>query len=126
MNEGSYDAKKGLLKAVRECDRAGLFYALAEYEPIEGSCSYPTVAGRSAVPFGAHDTDEGPVLTWRGTCESISDDLSPMHCKTAGLRERAYVLWDLDRIQRCGMLELFRHVPQISTYMYTEEDSDEM
>jgi hypothetical protein len=44
-----------------------------------------------------------------------------MGCNTAGLREHAYVLWDLDRLERCKMLDKFELIPTEPSHMYSEE-----
>lgn len=43
-----------------------------------------------------------------------------------GMRERAHVLWDSERLKRCHILELFKNAPAYSGFVLTREALDRM
>jgi hypothetical protein len=51
------------------------------------------------------DTEMGPLVAWR-TVHGSEAFQTIMMVDSAGRRERAYVLWDLDRIKRHNMLHV--------------------
>ncbi|KJR81949.1 uncharacterized protein SPSK_10526 [Sporothrix schenckii 1099-18] len=54
-----------------------------------------------------HDADKGPFEAWWIANKELRFHDTLMHSNNAGFRERAYVLWDKDRLQRYTLLELF-------------------
>jgi hypothetical protein len=77
-------------------------------------------------PPDAQDGDQGPRAVWAATIDRSINAAMAIGCE--GLRERAYVLWDMERIQRHDMLRAFRHSPgHASHYRSTRaEDYAEM
>ncbi|KAL7952235.1 hypothetical protein V8C34DRAFT_319219 [Trichoderma compactum] len=130
VNETSYEAKKALLGSPNRVTSADLFDALtilseedldddgplAEYTNEELETLYPT--------SHAQDTDKGPFEAWRVAFNCLPRSDWSMLANNSGLRERAYVLWDLDRLKRCDLLELFENTPNDSEFLKADKDFD--
>ncbi|KIH94843.1 hypothetical protein SPBR_03867 [Sporothrix brasiliensis 5110] len=54
-----------------------------------------------------HDADRGPFEAWWAANKELPLHSSLMMYHNAGFRERAYVLWDEDRLKRYSLLGLF-------------------
>lgn len=72
------------------------------------------------------DTDKGPFEAWRVAFNPWPRSAWVMLTNNSGLRERAYVFWDLDRIETYGMLKLFENTPEDSELQRAYDDVDEM
>lgn len=49
-----------------------------------------------------------------------------MFSETAGLRERAYVLWEMERMERHMMLKVLEGVPETPNQAYSDGKFDDM
>ncbi|KAH8648449.1 hypothetical protein BX600DRAFT_475279 [Xylariales sp. PMI_506] len=72
-------------------------------------------------PLDISDMDNGPRVVWCAIHADDPFDLIMMD-NDAGLRERAYVLWDLDRVQRYGLIRVFENTPNEPSHMYSLDD----
>lgn len=74
----------------------------------------------------SQDTDQGPYLAWRAFHGYLPRSAWVMLSTNSGLRERGYVLWDWDRMERYNMIELFQNIPNRASHAHTDEDYEEM
>ncbi|KND92089.1 hypothetical protein TOPH_03424, partial [Tolypocladium ophioglossoides CBS 100239] len=131
MNASSYDVKQALLTSGSDGGRANLPEALAgvfEADPEDVILEdYSEEEIQSLVLLGDDtDTDMGPYESWRAAHYDLPRADWLMLSDDAWLRERAYVLWDLERIQTHHLLELFGGSPQSPGPVYHDEDLEEM
>ncbi|KAL6696337.1 hypothetical protein J3F84DRAFT_373730 [Trichoderma pleuroticola] len=118
INETSYDAKRALLRSSFGAGSADIHDALtampnddgddnaplAEYTDEDLETIFPTSDDQ--------DTDKGPVEAWRVAFNRLPRSAWAMRTKNSGLRERAYVFWSLDRLEKYDLLELFKSIPE--------------
>ncbi|KAI1385952.1 uncharacterized protein F4822DRAFT_414582 [Hypoxylon trugodes] len=131
-SESSYDDKKSLLKSAFGGQKADLYDKLIEpletdlddHTPLSGYTEKDLAA--EFTPMEGQDTDKGPFEAWRVTFNPLPPSAWVMLTNNSGLRERAYVLWDLDRIEKYGLLKLFDNAPKDSELQHTPNDYDEM
>ncbi|EPE32081.1 hypothetical protein GLAREA_12163 [Glarea lozoyensis ATCC 20868] len=98
-------------------DNRGVEKTLDEYTEQEIQALVPRI--------DPHDTDQGPFKAWRLVHGDLPHDCWVSHNDTSGLRERAYVMWDLDRLENHNLLATFPNVPE-ATEKYTDEEYDNM
>lgn len=67
--------------------------------------------------LGARDTDTGPRIAW-STLHKEETLPAIMLDNAAGLRERAYVFWDSERMERYEMLRVFDRAPADSSHAW--------
>lgn len=72
------------------------------------------------------DPDPGPFEAWFAAHEESFRAGWVLFGGHDGLRERAYVLWDSDRLHREGLLEAFQNIGEFSTRQHTDEEQDAM
>lgn len=72
------------------------------------------------------DQDSGPQEAWYETHKEESCEYFVMSPAFDRLGQRAYVLWDGQRLQQNGLLELFNGVEMNSTDQMSEEERAEM
>ncbi|OTA99895.1 hypothetical protein M426DRAFT_268527 [Hypoxylon sp. CI-4A] len=72
------------------------------------------------------DTDKGPFEAWRVAFNPCPCHAWVMLTNNSGLRERAYVFWDFDRIETYNMLKLFENAPEESKLQDAYDDFGEM
>jgi hypothetical protein len=58
------------------------------------------------------DTDKGPFLAWRANHGYLPRGAWVLFSETTGLRECAYVLWDMERMERHMMLQVFESISE--------------
>ncbi|KAH8688370.1 hypothetical protein BGZ61DRAFT_41692 [Ilyonectria robusta] len=133
MNEKSYDSKMALLKPIffgniylllhnalsacsaEFCDNLGIWEGTLEEISDE---EMELLIERSI----RQDTDHGPFSAWHSEYKYISRNSWVMAEFKAGLRERAYVLWDNDRMDHLGMLDLYEFAPEDPSHMCHHEE----
>ncbi|KAF2489262.1 hypothetical protein BU16DRAFT_598145 [Lophium mytilinum] len=128
LNEDSYEAKKALLKSAFSSKPIYLHDALSspagdtDYDHVILE-DYDHVQIEALAPRrDDQDTDKGPFSAWFSDYRSLPRDAWVMFSDKAGLRERAYVLWDSDRIKRFNLMNVFSSVPEDPSYLCTDED----
>ncbi|KAI2626753.1 hypothetical protein GGR54DRAFT_484076 [Hypoxylon sp. NC1633] len=131
MNEGSWDVKNELLKSKLGAEASDLFDRLSEppedFDGIIPLSEYTNEGLATLFPTpDSQDTNRGPYEAWRVGSLHLPRSAWVMLSNNSGLRERAYVFWDLERLERYGMLELFENVPEDNELDYTAEDYDDM
>lgn len=132
MNEKSYDSKMALLKSIFKNMPLLLHDALVAcsvefddngeildeaFDEISDE-EVEALIQRSI----QQDTDNGPASAWQSEHRYVSREAWVMTGYNAGLRERAYVLWDNDRLDKYSMLELYRSVPEDPSHMCHEDE----
>ncbi|KAI0897554.1 hypothetical protein F4806DRAFT_462652 [Annulohypoxylon nitens] len=134
MGENSYDGKKALLKSAFATGKVDLYEALMSPLEMDLNDDVPlsdyTDEGLAALfpstESQDQDTDKGPFEAWRMAFNHWPRSAWVMLSNNSGLRERAYVFWDLDRIETYGMLKLFENTPEDSELQRAYDDIDEM
>ncbi|KAI1212719.1 uncharacterized protein F4807DRAFT_347655 [Annulohypoxylon truncatum] len=132
MSESSYDGKKALLKSAFAADRVDLYEALMTPPETDLNDDVPlssyTNEDLAALfpPTESQDTDEGPLAGWRVAFNPWPRSAWVMLAHLSALRERAYVFWDLDRIEIYRMRALFNDAPANSELQRAYHDLDEM
>lgn len=121
-NEPWYDAKREMLESTFTRPMADLYVdmvnliedgsddqvPLSEYTKEELARLFPTRC--------VWDADEGPFEAWRVAFWDLHKGRWAMLKENDWLRERAYVLWDLERLEGNGMLEdVITDAPEGST-----------
>jgi hypothetical protein len=131
-NENSYEAKKALLDSVVSAGSASLYYGLIG-SPREDSTSDALLeeyTEENIKDLVRHqdllDTNNGPYSAWFSAHRDVPRSFWVMFDNNAGLRECAYVLWDIDRIERYNLLKLFENVPVDPSHLYTDGEFEEM
>ncbi|KAH7022154.1 hypothetical protein EDB80DRAFT_628843 [Ilyonectria destructans] len=129
MNEVSYSSKKELLRSTVDYKPISLHDAItASYvaddndEPLEEYSNDEI----QAMLRRSRDRNDGPFVAWRSVHREDPRDSWVLTLETAGLRERAYVLWDNDRIERYKLLELYESVPEDPSHTFDEDEFDRM
>ncbi|EHK16882.1 uncharacterized protein TRIVIDRAFT_206460 [Trichoderma virens Gv29-8] len=74
----------------------------------------------------SEDANKGPFQAWRMAFNDLPRRAWAMLTNNAGLRERAYVFWDVERLERCGLLSLFEDVSEDSELLSANKDFDGM
>jgi hypothetical protein len=127
-NQSSYDSQQALLESAFGADVADLYEALA-FEDNDDDATLAEYTDKDlAVLFpdpDKEDDDKGPFEAWRVAYKDLSRSAWVMLGNT-GLRERAYVLWDQDRLLRYNMLELFENAPKDLELLTAEDGYDNM
>ncbi|KAI5863973.1 hypothetical protein GGS23DRAFT_596457 [Durotheca rogersii] len=132
INENSYETKKALLKSTFGAGSADLYEALCTpseegLDDVIPLAEYTDEALTTLFPvLDSQDTDKGPFEAWRVAFNVWPRCAWVMLVNSFGLRKRAYVFWDWDRLERYGMLELSDNVPEGSELQYTGEEYDAM
>ncbi|KAI0884705.1 uncharacterized protein GGS22DRAFT_164140 [Annulohypoxylon maeteangense] len=134
MTESSYDGKKALLKSAFVAGKVDLYDALMsppetdldDDTPLSGYADKDLAALFPPAESRDQDTDKGPFEAWRVAFNPWPRSAWVMLTNNSGLRERAYVFWDLDRIETYGMLTLFENAPEDSELQCAYDDIDEM
>jgi hypothetical protein len=130
VNQSSYDSQQALLESVFGADRADLYEVLTFEEDNDDDATLAEYTDKDlAVLFPGpdkQDDDKGPFAAWRVACKDLPRSEWVMLSNNSGLRERAYVLWDQDRLLRYNMLELFENAPEDSELLTAEEEYDSM
>lgn len=132
MNEKLYDSKKALLKSTFKNESVLLHDALAACA-VEFNDNGEILDEISDKEVEAliqrsiqQDTDNGPISAWKSEHRYLPPEAWVMAGYTTGLRERAYVLWDNDRMDKYCMLELYGSVPEVSSHMCHEDEFSNM
>ncbi|KAF3074796.1 hypothetical protein CFAM422_003079 [Trichoderma lentiforme] len=118
--ETSYDAKKALLKSSYGASSAYLYDALTSIPEVDLDDDTPLAQItdedlKTMIPTSNdQDIDKGPFEAWRVAFKDLPRSMWVMLTKNSGLRERAYVFWNLDRLERYDLLELFKNAPEDS------------
>lgn len=118
--ETSYDTKRALLKSSYGASSAYLYDALTSIPEVDLDDDTPLAqitdeALKTMFPTSDdQDIDKGPVEAWRVAFKDLPRSMWVMLTKNSGLRERAYVFWSLDRLERYDLLELFKNAPDDS------------
>ncbi|KAI1400817.1 hypothetical protein F4819DRAFT_460077 [Hypoxylon fuscum] len=135
MSESSYDGKKALLKSAFDAGEVDLYDALMsppetdlnDDTPLSGYADEDLAVLFPPTESQDQDTDKGPFEAWRVAFNPWPRTAWVMLTNNSGLRERAYVFWDLDRIETYGMLKLFENTPEDSELQRAcDDDMDEM
>ncbi|KAI5457678.1 hypothetical protein BGZ63DRAFT_427714 [Mariannaea sp. PMI_226] len=124
VHEPSCQAKKDLLKSAFMAGRSRLPEALIELGEIDDDDS--SGDGFEALESSSDDTDKGPSTTWLHAHTNSPRFEWVMFSDAAGLRERAYVFWDLDRVERSKILDRFQSIPTQPSHTYSDEDMERM
>lgn len=74
----------------------------------------------------SQDTNKGPYEGWRVAFNIWPQSAWVMLTNNYGLRERAYVFWALERLEKYGMLELFEDATEAPSVQHTDKDFDDM
>lgn len=91
---------------------------LADYSAEDLATRFPTLVDNIA--------DKGPFRSWWTAFANLPRYEWPMPDDHAGLRKRAYVFWDQDRLEYYSMLQLFRNAPPESELQASPKDIDAM
>ncbi|KAI1456017.1 hypothetical protein F4805DRAFT_433580 [Annulohypoxylon moriforme] len=134
MSESSYEGKKTLLKSAFLAGRVDLYDALMspsetdlnDDAPLEDYADEDLAALFPPTESPDQDTDKGPFEAWRVVFNPLPRIAWVMLTNNSGLRERAYVFWDLNRIETYGMLNLFENVPEDSELQRAYDNFEEM
>jgi hypothetical protein len=97
-------------------DNGGVQKTLDEYTEQEIHALTPRI--------DPQDTDRGPFEAWRLVHGDVPRDCWIAYNPNSGLRERAYLMWDLDRLERHNMLQTFPNVPEVADRFTDEEYQD--
>ncbi|KAK4233906.1 hypothetical protein C8A03DRAFT_47648 [Achaetomium macrosporum] len=125
----SYDAKHRMLRTTLYSSYVNLPGALRRVcDDVDGGALEEYYEEFHSIALGdsdpsQEDTDRGPLEAWRKAKLDCSLELSCMFPDNDWLRERAYVLWDWERVQDLGdkFWEYQRHQGG-----YTEQDWEDM
>ncbi|KAI1658971.1 hypothetical protein F4813DRAFT_355275 [Daldinia decipiens] len=134
MSESSYNSKKALLKSAFVAGKVDLYEALisppetdlnddvplSDYADEDLAALFPPTESQDK------DSDKGPFEAWRVAFNPLPRSAWVMLTNNYGLRERAYVFWDLDRIETYDMMKLFENTPEDSELQRAYDDMDEM
>ncbi|KAI5457634.1 hypothetical protein BGZ63DRAFT_427671 [Mariannaea sp. PMI_226] len=133
IHESCYDKKLAMLRSTFTSPRGTLRVAFEEYlmkaqDEMENN-NNPWLMNltvddiKSLAPCAdREDTDDGPLAAWRYGHRSWAVGGWSMLTENAGLRERAYVFWDLQRIERWKLLSLYPSIPEHSTGAFTKQE----
>lgn len=116
--EDSYDNTKALLKSAFIKDGTYLHTtlismandysndntALQDYNEEVLSLLFPSL--------NDYSMDQGPYQAWKVSNGHFPRSAWVMYGGTAGHRERAYVFWDVERVERYMLLDLFKSLPE--------------
>lgn len=94
------------------------YVPLLEYTDEELVIMFPTPQGRAV--------DEGPFTAWRIAFRELHKAAWVMMKQNSWLRERAYVLWDMERLERDGLLGLIEDAPEDGELQQMERGRDVM
>ncbi|KAI0383085.1 hypothetical protein F5Y04DRAFT_287634 [Hypomontagnella monticulosa] len=132
MSASSYEVGKALLHSAFDVGSADLIDALTTPLEIDLNggmplCDYSDGELEALFPPPENrDIDKGPFKVWRVVFSLWPPSEWNMLDSNAEVRERAYVFWDLDRIEKYGMLELFENPPEGAEIYQVHGDFDEM
>ncbi|MCJ1399993.1 hypothetical protein MMC11_003196 [Xylographa trunciseda] len=104
----TYEERYQLLAPNRRSDHSFLHEGLLASNTDDDDddvelCHYSTTDERRWIrPPSLHDPDRGPAQAWRWAHEHESRDSFVLAEPHRGLRERGYVMWDSERLQRWG------------------------
>jgi hypothetical protein len=118
VHEDIYDRKKVLLESTYTSSQVPICEALTNAVSDARFGDYIEDDLEALVRrHDVQDTDLGPLAAWRAVHGAEAYD-GIMMADSAGYRERAYVLWDLDRIDRHNMLQVLEKTPENSSHAH--------
>lgn len=131
-NEPSYDARKEIIEAAFSSPMTDLYDTMVnlfrddhgDQVPL-AECTDEELARLLPAPCD-RDTDKGPYEAWRVAFGYMHGTQWVMMTDHAWLRERAYVLWDMRRLEEYGMLEVIENAPEDSALIEAEKDLEDM
>lgn len=133
MNADTYDAKKNLLDSAFGAGQVNLHKALTwlseeDYTNDTRLEDYSEDEIKSLISHtDRQDADEGPYKSWYAAHIGMSRSSWVMLSNNAWLRERAYVLWDWNRVCENSLLKIFEGIPEhISSLLVEQKDYEEM
>jgi hypothetical protein len=121
VHNDSYESKRIMLDfnlVVDWADISGAFMNVADNYNLFGSPDYSRdytdIELQNLLPDRSHqDPDIGPFKSWRAVNPCVTRGvLMQNDFDRPGLHERAYIFWDVDRLDRYNMLESFDKVPE--------------
>ncbi|KAK1985820.1 hypothetical protein LZ30DRAFT_707208 [Colletotrichum cereale] len=131
--ETSYDKKKELLPLYSTTGDTNLPSALydvlgnrAEVDTLLGAHTEEDILSVMPEHKNEEDADRGPHESWYAAHIGIPLTGWLMLQDNGWLRDRAYVFWDWDRIERHHLLEVFQSSSDISRPGYSDQEWQEM